>query len=140
MKREICFRAWHPEFGQMVYSGSEYVYEKREFTPFVFEVGFSHYPQEEWEIMQWTGLKDCKGNDIYEGDILNVTFPNGGKVRAKMEFDRYRWAYLELFPLDDSINSKAMASSPYPCFSANYGSDRLEVIGNIWENHNLIQQ
>lgn len=71
MKREIKFRAWHKDFGEMVYTKGNSIYGKREFSPFVFEVGFSHYPEQEWEIMQWTGLKDNAGKEIYEGDIID---------------------------------------------------------------------
>lgn len=77
-KRSIKFRAWHDDFGEMVYSSNNWEFGKREFTPFLFDVGFSNYPESEnWKIMQFTGLKDCKGNDIYEGDII--------------EFDKREW-------------------------------------------------
>lgn len=85
-QREIKFRAWHPEWGEMVYAslGREWLWEKREFSPFVFEVGFSGYPIEgEWHIMQYTGLNDRNGIEIYEGDCIGhtgnvVEFLNGG--------------------------------------------------------------
>ena len=74
--REIKFRAWHNDFGEMVYTGKNYEFGKREFTPFLFEVGFSNYPQSDWVIMQYTGLKDKDGKEIYESDIDQ----DGGRI------------------------------------------------------------
>jgi len=75
--REIKFRAWHNDFGEMVYTGKNYEFGKREFTPFLFEVGFSNYPQSDWVIMQYTGLKDKDGKEIYEGDRVKRPSSNG---------------------------------------------------------------
>lgn len=70
MKRIIKFRAWHKDFGEMVYTKGDSIFEKREFSPFVFEVGFSHYPESEWDVMQFTGLHDKNGVEIFDSDRL----------------------------------------------------------------------
>lgn len=43
--RQIKFRAWHPDWGEMIYSNmySEWR-DKREWYPVCFEIGFNHYP------------------------------------------------------------------------------------------------
>lgn len=68
---EFKFRAWHPDYQEMIYSTDEPLYEKREYYPFCFPVGFSHYPEEGWEIMQFTSFKDDSGKGVYDGDITD---------------------------------------------------------------------
>ena len=75
-------------------------------------------------LMQFTGLKDSKGVDIYEGDILKAHHPNeqnyfkGTPVWVN-ELSRYN--------LETDKFSIAM-----------YEFEDFEIIGNIYENPNLV--
>lgn len=59
MKREIEFRAWYRN--RMI----DWGFLLTDFVSDWFNKGY--------ELMQYTGLKDKNGNDIYEGDIILVT-------------------------------------------------------------------
>ena len=121
-QREIKFRAWNNLYGEMVYSSGAALYDKREFYPFCFEVGFSSYPESDWQIMQYTGLKDKNGKEIYEGDIGR--WPSGNNSIIEWDSDR-------------------------GCFTANHTDGRggrfgivtsyVEIIGNIFENPELLK-
>jgi uncharacterized phage protein (TIGR01671 family) len=126
--REIKIRAWHPEHGGMVYSTLPTLYEKREFYPFGFEVGFSHYPEEGWAIMQYTGSKDKNGKEIYEGDILrNIHYNTWLKVVSD------KACYKGEFVPHDSI----CGGHGVTCISV-LDMSFYEVIGNIYENSLLL--
>ena len=75
------------------------------------------------KIMQYTGLKDEYGDEIYEGDI--VTLHNSRyKVIFNMEQAR--------FVLRDD---KFEMEIPF----TNNNNERIEIIGNIYENPELIE-
>lgn len=74
-KRLIKFRLWDDERQEFVYADnvSGYSSSGYDYPPFTFE--FWGKRQNEWgdcvdyNIQQWTELKDENGVDIYEGDI-----------------------------------------------------------------------
>lgn len=85
------------------------------------------------EFMQFTGLLDKNGKEIYEGDVLeDKSEDNGADFGAILRRGKYEVVW----------------SKEYCCFSLdNYfwhisetQAKRLEVIGNIYENPDLIKQ
>lgn len=130
MTREIKFRAWHPEWGEMVESSSSnaWNYDKREFYPFCFEVGFSHYPHSDgWVLMEYTGMKDMNGREIYEGDIMNHL----GLYGPNFVVDYDRGIFHLIYPGLPEHNN----------FYADLHKMLIHhaVIGNIYENPELIK-
>ena len=88
-------------------------------------------------LMQPTGLKDKNGVEIFEGDIVKVTDEDEA------------YSYISVV--------KNYAEEGYPAFDIEYPSDwdyesnvlstimggdyeTIEVIGNVWENPNLLEQ
>lgn len=106
MNREIKFRAWDDEQKKM-WSGIP-------LNQFFDEM--SDLP-----IMQYTGLKDKNGVEIYEGDIVNSKIFGISEVRY----------FQNSFVLWDD--------GSYSRDHKNYLGDNCEVIGNIYENPELLE-
>lgn len=82
-----------------------------------------------WVWMQYTGLKDKNGVEIYEGDVVNYVSDYGKEWNGFVEWcDYLAKFYIEAIVGDDEGND-----------DGDFDRD-LEVIGNIYENHELISK
>lgn len=109
--KEIKFRAWD---GNKMYLLS---FEE------IIQRGHVNYPEIlEGNIMQFTGLKDKNGKEIYEGDIITSSVWEGEKFLIS-------W---------DEINCQFAMDVIGKDYSETLHSDDInEVIGNIYENREL---
>jgi len=80
-----------------------------------------------WEFQQFTGLKDKNGKDIYEGDIVKYKF----YMLSGVDYVIFREGKFEL--KNDYINSVGFRS-------VSNVSEYCEVIGNIFENKDLLNK
>lgn len=115
--REIKFRAWDGAI--MLDSGFSinphgHAYNIRE----------EHSPH--FKLMQYTGIKDKNGVEIYEGDILNCVDDHGLTSIEKVEYSEYGFE-----PFTNQTGDLA------DCYSE-FNYDSFEVIGNIYENPELL--
>lgn len=126
MNREIKFRAWHKDLKKMFKIG-QITLEKGTWN---FEpndrdfIGMSIPYQPSFVLMQYTGLHDKNGKEIYEGDIVKIT---GSK---EIDIGKVIYEY-------DGFTVDVMNMDRF------YGRVHLlekftEVIGNVFENGDIL--
>ena len=130
MNREIKFRAWDDNAKAFV---SDWV---------MYPNGGCEYPQGGWDLggykegdnfklMQHTGLKDKNGKDIYEGDIVSSTSEFMGHYATHIK--KIVWASKGGFhPEGTHVDNLA------EFITDTGGKNKSEVIGNIYENPDLL--
>ena len=124
--RELKFRVWDGEkflrssFGK---KDAEFISLKIEGGILPQYGGFINY-HKTMVVQQYTGLNDNNGKDIYIGDILKW-----GKADVGRELVEVRWS------------EEGHDSHPCIIYSDNYSQGcGFEVVGNIFENSELLKQ
>jgi len=113
MMREIKFRAWNKTTRKML-PGNVAISTDGTL--------FGAFPGYEYEIMQYTGLKDKNGREIYEEDVVNYWF-DGYDETSEVFYDYGCFA----------VNAKNNDPEYKPCLGL-VDIENIEVIGNVWEN------
>lgn len=123
MSREIKFRAWHKDArrngeGSMLFPGDEFGTKH--------PLDCCRYAQEGQpvELMQYTGLKDKNGVEIYEGDLIEHT--RSLDLPRVVKF--FEGAFIAA---GSSVAGNALIN--YDC------ARTIEVVGNIHQNPELLQ-
>lgn len=86
--------------------------------------------------MQYTGLKDKNGKEIYEGDII-AEWEDG---LEKVERYQVKWHGEDGYPAFDIEPNHFEETNALSFYAQNGEGYELEVIGNIYENPELLQQ
>lgn len=122
-QREIKFRYWE-KLEKLMYYSDDYI-DLEEFWS---------YAKHDWAIsMQYTGLKDKHGKEIYEGDMFDCHYKDESKNHHKWQVvwnnDEAGFGLKRIGkPCNQNVQQKL----------SDYAGWRGEVIGNIYENKNLM--
>lgn len=118
--REIKFRAWLNDDKRMVNILA---------LDFLHKTWIAHKDLcgsfDDIELMQYTGLKDKNGKEIYEGDIIKCKIGN-------VDFKGYVYFYGGRFEFIDFEDDE---ETEFLCYC-----DEPEVIGNTYENPELLEE
>ena len=115
--REIKFRAWQKGGTKMI--------DLQKITPLILshdQDGVFLPFHKDIYIMQYTGLKDKNGVEIYEGDILS--FVPAGSMLFNHPYAPFVVSWVE---------KEARFTDWSP-------RDRVEIIGNVFENPELVDK
>ena len=119
MNREIKFRAWDGK--QMLTK----IMDREMTIEGLVRFGSHIYPSTQYRFMQYTGLKDKNGVEIYEGDILAK-----GEYKLKVVFHECG------FTVQNTDTESAMPASL--TYLQAFAGTELTVVGNIYENPTML--
>lgn len=126
-QRQIKFRAWDSKAKRFIAAKElllgAWPSQDSDNTDFFLETETDEgFPQTGFILLQFTGLLDKNGKEIYEGDIVK----NDGEFRYQLEV---RWETIED---GESGFGLGIGWNVHP-------EEELEIIGNIYENPDLIK-
>ena len=129
--REIKFRAWDKVLNKMLVAGDSNL-------PDLTCNGCPIEPHTrknlsmEMELMQFTGLLDKSGKEIYEGDVVRGVYPHYTTEQIGIvEYGALAFSFIRR--KDGQIQWMDTITNP------SYTEAEIEVIGNIYENPELLK-
>lgn len=132
MMREILFRGKRKDNGEWVYGWVTTQHKKYTEGDLLTEIQSStfgegeHYVDTE-TVGQYTGLKDKNGTKIFEGDIIDFLYRSDGDDYGIVQYDV------------DETEFGFVYNLIYDGLGRHYCSRDIEVIGNIYDNPELMK-
>lgn len=153
--REIKFRAWD-ESSNIMHNNVEFIRSGIEVNDWIVfksdkqklednDVLSNPYFQQQIKLMQYTGLKDENGVEIYEGDIAKVlvayTDYDGCEYKRPSRVYNHKTKYVNIAVSFDSgtfiLDTDYTDSLGHTLWL--WTQEDIEVIGNIYENPELLK-
>lgn len=152
--REHKYRVWDVFTEKMVFTGFNVIGEVTCFKG-IEQYGDEH-PNPKYDessllrlndfiLMQYTGMDDMTGTDIYEGDITEIVSENGEKNRFVVKHGIVRRVmatgytvdipsfYFEL--IDQSIQAFPIVNN----YAGKHDLEMMKIIGSIYENSEWLE-
>jgi uncharacterized phage protein (TIGR01671 family) len=142
MSREIKFRAWNGEtmhypimvgkFGAFWINAGKNndgldENDKASLTPFNTKCS------ETTKLMQFSGVHDGNGKLMYEGDVVK-----GGSRTMQIVFKQEACQFWLIWKDSEGVNRYEPLTATYRDDADYFSNDSLQVIGNIYENPELL--
>jgi hypothetical protein len=136
MNRDIKFKAWikkgcESKMGEVTLINLDEKYinyiicnKKKE----IEIIGLAYF--DEYELMQYTGIKDKNGVEIYEGDIVLIRIDKTNILHKTVVKFKHGAFIADIIGDNDYIY----------LFHFGFNKDDFEVVGNIYENHKLLEE
>ena len=130
MSREIKFRAWNKQRKEM-FEVANIDFEEKKAALSNGVIKLLNVDFKQFELSQYTGLRDKNGKEIYEGDIIKYKFPYDKRIK--------HISPVKFLETEASFGIKDRYGNEIPLYTIS-ANNYFEVIGNIYKNKNLLEE